>query len=117
MKCSRTVRFLPASFFASLIYWVSDRTHDVSLAHGSDKIVHAAVFGFFALLLLWGDRWPARPRAWAWASLAAIYGILDEIHQSYVPGRMPEIFDAGADFVGAFAVVAVALVVRARAPL
>ncbi len=33
---------------------------------------------------------------------AAIYGITDELHQLYVPGRAASIGDIIADFIGAF---------------
>ncbi|NDI33518.1 hypothetical protein EPK97_01920 [Chengkuizengella sediminis] len=34
--------------------------------------------------------------------LCLLYGITDEIHQSYIPGRTPEILDLRNDTVGAF---------------
>jgi VanZ family protein len=30
-----------------------------------------------------------------------VYGILDEVHQMYVPGRSPDVYDAMADAFGA----------------
>ena len=33
--------------------------------------------------------------------LAAIYGVLDEVHQRFVPGRMPDALDVLADLIGA----------------
>ena len=50
--------------------------------------------------------------------LAALYGITDEYHQSFVPMRTPDVADWGVDtlgaFVGALAAMSLARVVRAR---
>ena len=32
--------------------------------------------------------------------IASIYGLLDEFHQSFVPGRSPDIFDLFSDIIG-----------------
>lgn len=31
---------------------------------------------------------------------AVVYGVLDEIHQAFIPGREPELFDLIADVIG-----------------
>ncbi len=40
-------------------------------------------------------------RALAAIALATLYGVSDEAHQSFVPGRSPDRFDVLADCVGA----------------
>jgi VanZ family protein len=47
-----------------------------------------------------------RPAVLLAAAIAAGYGILDEIHQMYVPGRFASITDALLNAAGAAAVVA-----------
>lgn len=37
------------------------------------------------------------------AALGAVYGLTDELHQAFVPGRAPELRDAVADALGAAA--------------
>ena len=32
--------------------------------------------------------------------IASIYGVLDEFHQRFIPGRSPEIFDIFSDIIG-----------------
>ena len=51
----------------------------------------------------WRGLTPTR-LAVAWA-VTVIYGATDEWHQSFVPGRTPDINDLLADAVGAFAAV------------
>jgi hypothetical protein len=72
-------------------------------AGGLDKVLHAATFLILSWLLA-AALDPARarraPRAFALAA-AVLYGVLDEVHQSFVPGRMPAVGDALADAAGA----------------
>ena len=63
-----------------------------------DKVVHFAVFSVFAIGL---RIWLADLR-WPWILLlAAGIGVVDELHQLFVPGRYAEIDDALADAFGA----------------
>lgn len=68
-----------------------------------DKIAHFAVYGLLATLICRaGKGW----RAAAWAVvLASAYGLSDEFHQSFVPGRSPEVMDWVADTTGALLAV------------
>lgn len=65
---------------------------------------HLGVYGVLALLLRWAlaGAGVRRPGLWAFG-LAVLYGISDEFHQSFVPGRHPDIFDVATDAVGAWA--------------
>jgi VanZ family protein len=83
-----------------------------------DKVAHGTEYGLFCLLLLRGLRgtFPsARGSTIAvWAVLiAAAYGASDEFHQSFVPGRDPDVFDFLADTGGA-TVVSVIWYLRGR---
>jgi VanZ family protein len=77
----------------------------VQVKPGVDKLLHVveyAVMGFFtarAVLLTWD-----LPRNWGLllgAALAALLGLLDEVHQYFVPGRSASVYDGAADLVGA----------------
>lgn len=72
---------------------------------GADKIAHAvqyAVLGFVACRALEPRGRPSRARYVVLAAVAAAaYGISDEIHQHYSPGRQVEVWDAVADALGA----------------
>lgn len=83
----------------------------------SDKLLHAAAYAGLAVLATIGARTPVPGRMWALAAgLATLYGVVDELHQSFVPGRSPSLGDVIADGVGAMAGAGVvsALVSRRR---
>lgn len=61
-----------------------------------DKLVHFGLFGVLSSLLYLGGL--TVPLAIAGS---AAYGISDEIHQMFVPGRSPELLDLLADLLGA----------------
>ena len=72
-----------------------------------DKGVHFIEYGVLAALLSHAVRgtWPAwralRVFAVAWFA-AVLWGLLDEIHQAYVPGRVADGVDLLADSIGGF---------------
>jgi VanZ family protein len=70
-----------------------------------DKIAHFSVFGLLATLVV---RSPGFRRRWALAAvvLVSLFGITDEFHQSFTPGRSVEFEDWLADTLGASLAVA-----------
>ena len=84
-----------------LIYYLSSQTAlggfgILGLFPHADKLVHAATYGILALMLYAAL---GRPLT-AWL-LASLYGIRDEIHQSFVPGRSADVWDVLANSMGA----------------
>jgi VanZ family protein len=82
----------------------------------SDKTAHFAGYAILGALVLralaaarWsGVTWSAAGRAWV---ISALYGITDELHQSFVDHRTPTVDDWLADAAGAAAaVIAIALI-------
>lgn len=83
----------------------------------SDKVAHLTLFGALAATLwrLWNRRgWPWR--AAAVVALTFLYGVSDELHQAFVPGRSPDWKDLLTDTIAAVLVVAVVPRVTGRAP-
>lgn len=66
------------------------------LPEGSDKVVHAIAYAVLAALLTYAS---GRPVLSVLAAVA--YGVSDEVHQAFVPGRSSDVFDLLADAVGA----------------
>ncbi|MFA5550030.1 MAG: VanZ family protein [Trueperaceae bacterium] len=63
---------------------------------GADKIGHASAYAVLGGLLTL-----ATGRPWLAVLLATLFGISDEIHQYFVPGRHADVLDVAADAVGA----------------
>ena len=101
-----------------LIYWLPPIAWMIllfvlsSLSFGShtpgipneDKIFHAGLFGMLSILLFFALSYerglPMMKAALLAALITAAYGAFDEFHQSFTPGRMPEIYDWLADVAG-----------------
>lgn len=101
----------PVLGYAVLIFYLSSLPYpgkDLPSAFGevNDKLIHCVEYGVLAVLLYRALRWGAGPhwaaRAW-WAAVlcAVLYGVSDELHQSFVPPREMDPYDVAADSVGA----------------
>ncbi len=71
----------------------------------SDKLLHLAAYVVMGILCFraFRSRWPrARPGTLTWASAAAsaLYGLTDELHQAFIPGRSADTLDWAADALG-----------------
>jgi VanZ family protein len=71
---------------------------------GQDKLFHGIVFGILGAFYLGSLYKPATGYTWVQVAIATIcvlaYGISDEIHQYFVPGRTAEFWDVVADTIG-----------------
>ena len=109
----RALGWVPAILWLTLIFVLSSQPTLPSTGQVTDKQAHAFTYGVLALLCLMGlTRW--RWRSIAGASLlgafalAVLYGVSDEIHQAFVPGRNPDVADVAADAAGAAIALAMA---------
>jgi hypothetical protein len=117
----RAAAFLPAAAWAALVFATSHSASPpgASLLKGLDFPVHLVSFdvlGFLASMGFAAAFGPARfVRAAACGAVAAaLYGVTDEFHQSFVPGRRVEGKDLVADAVGGAAGAAAWAAVRRR---
>jgi VanZ family protein len=98
----------PALAWAATIFVLSSfpgSAYPATDVIGADKMVHLALYGLLAALCARGfgrgTRWPG-PLVWiAAAMLASVYGMSDEFHQRFVPGRNSDWADVLADTIGA----------------
>jgi VanZ family protein len=85
-----------------------------------DKILHAVVYGLLAALFsracraTWPDRMAAMPLLVTSVVFATVYGLSDEIHQSFVAARQLDVADGVANFVGSLIGAAGAMWAAAR---
>jgi VanZ family protein len=113
---------LPAIVWALLIFTASSipgtRIPNLPLFR-VDKLLHAGIFLVFGILVERAFRnqtaFPLLARRSGMAALvcAVAYGLSDETHQLFVPGRSSELFDLLADAVGAIIGIFLAVQVSA----
>ncbi len=103
--------WLPVIIYMAVIFAGSSASHLPDIPGGfSDKVAHAceyAVLGLLVARALAGPRWLSIPLSVAAAAvvLCALYGVSDEYHQLFVPGRDFDPRDMMADALGASAAV------------
>ena len=77
----------------------------------SDKLLHFGAYGLLSVFLYLNMHFQNRINlfknkpATCTVIIASIYGLLDEIHQMFVPGRSTEFLDWLADFSGSLLAV------------
>lgn len=98
-------RWLWVGALTATIAWASGHTRIAAPSGivGFDKFVHFCVFGLLATLVLRCDAVWRRERARVWIAIAvvSVFGLTDEWHQSFTPGRSVEWADWIADTSGA----------------
>ena len=113
-RCARndrgfSVRFIflaLAILWAGVIFYLSSQPSidTPSLFPGQDKLFHMVAFGILGFLLMGGMKitsssYQTRQVGFV-VVLVVLYGLLDEFHQYFVPGRTMDIYDALADAAG-----------------
>ncbi len=110
-----SLRFVPLIAVMGIIFFLSNQpgdSLDLPDIPDLDKGLHCIVYGALALSALFAVpeyKYQANP---FWVSLLVVlfcllYGISDEFHQSFIPGRFPSVLDLLADTIGAVVVVLV----------
>lgn len=105
---STSLRFLPALAWMGLIFYLSNQSKlpEVPTLSGQATSIlgHFSVYGVLAVLLWWAmgplDLAPRQRILLAFAG-AVLYGVTDEFHQSFIPGRTPDVRDLLVDAIGA----------------
>lgn len=112
-------RFTVALFlYLALIFGFSSLTHTPPLEHGKDKLAHTIEYTPVRFLTI-GAILENRRRYCFPVLLLSLFlgtgvGALDELYQSFVPGRHSRIEDIAADAIGVAIGLALYLVVKAR---
>lgn len=103
----RLAYWVPVLLYGGWIYYLSS-LHGADLPEpfpGFDKLLHVALYFGLGLLTLralacWSGLITRHTVVLA-VLMAALYGVTDEWHQSYVPGRTTDGWDLCADILGA----------------
>ena len=103
----RIASLLLTCCWIAAIYYLSSQSYiniEISFP-AKDKLFHMAAYGLLGVFILGIMRPNPTGYSYNQAALATliatVYGITDEWHQSYVPGRTSDPLDVVADFVGA----------------
>lgn len=96
---------------AALLFYLSSLRRVVFVERGWDKAAHAGAYAVLAALVIrafHGGLVPLRLRPTLLAvGVTMLYGITDEVHQVFVPGRDASVLDLLADLTGALIAVAI----------
>jgi VanZ family protein len=118
----RSLMWKLAIFWAVLIFALSSipgrSLPQVSVLH-YDKVLHALVYGVLGGLccLALEGTVPRASAILGAITLAVAYGLTDEFHQMFVPGRSADLYDVVADGLGALlGAVAAAALGASRSP-
>jgi hypothetical protein len=106
-------RFILVAIIMGMIFYLSHQPGDfVNLPEilGIDKLFHIIAYGSLAAAFLYSLKPLTRTSVRAITALVVVifcilFGISDEYHQSFIPGRSVSAWDVVADGVGAFLVV------------
>lgn len=99
--------WLPFIFYSLLIIYLSHQPHlDLGPSAPSDKVLHFLEFFGYALLLLRVlALYKIKHRKIITIVASTIYGISDELHQFFIPGRDCSLSDVLIDILGAVSLV------------
>ncbi|HSL40307.1 MAG TPA: VanZ family protein [Desulforhopalus sp.] len=101
-------RLVPMTVVMGTIFFLSHQSAEqlpLPQLPGIDKLAHFVAYAVLAATVLFGwgpERRQQRPARTVilTALWSLLYGISDELHQSLVPGRQPDLFDLLADGAG-----------------
>lgn len=116
----RMIRLLPAIVWMAVIFYMSHQTGDelgtlLPFFQAWFPAMASFNWGHFLLYFVLAVTyyWAFLPRSSTWKGKALVvlfcfaYGITDEFHQSFVPGRSPDVMDLRNDAIGAALAMAV----------
>lgn len=104
------IRFVPMAVVMGTIFFLSHQpggSFEVSFFPGEDKVAHFSIYFLLSVTAILAFGWyrgagtKVIRAALATITFCIIYGITDEFHQSFIPGRTPSIADLAADTAGA----------------
>lgn len=103
----RLIAWGPAAAWAGVLFFLSaipGTDRPPTFFPGEDKVAHLGLYAVLGCALAWGRSRGAGPPSGAHHALAMaaglLYGVSDEWHQAFVPGRDVSLGDLAADAVG-----------------
>ena len=106
MKFGRLIYWLPSIVWAIIIFSISSTPGNElpSLKFGLDKLAHITVYGIFSYLLLFAFANSSNKnyvqKIYYSFLISFLYGVFEEYHQLFVPGRFFSYVDMYANLIG-----------------
>lgn len=99
----KIVKWLPSIFIACCSFYLSSQEHIEHMPSfwNADKVVHFFCYSGFCFFTAFACNIKSYKKVWLPLLIISLWGISDEIHQSFVPGRSASVFDWMADTLGA----------------
>jgi VanZ family protein len=105
INARRLLHWLPALLYMGLIFFASSQSNLSSPYEfpESDKLLHVLLYAPLGFLICYAlsRSAPNTNLIFVGAFLASLYGLTDEVHQYFVPGRTASPLDLLADGIGA----------------
>ena len=103
------LRRVPVVITMGVIFFLSHQPGDLFEPYDfrwGDKLAHLAVYALLCLTLIYAfeDRYRRTAKGMVVGVsiiFCLMYGLSDEFHQSFIPGRSPSFSDVAADVIGA----------------
>ncbi len=106
MRLRKLLFWIPSIIWAIIIFSISNKSGNElpSLKFGLDKLAHIVVYSFLSYLLLFAyvntSNQKYLRKIYLAFLIAFLYGIFEEFHQLFVPGRFFSFADMYANLVG-----------------
>lgn len=118
-RARRLARWLPALGLMTAIAWSSHQSEwPAPVRAYPDWLLHGLAFGALAGTVHFAQHADDRGRSWQIGGIAmlvaSLYGVVDEVHQSFIVGRDANVMDWAADTAGAALVAVAATLSRPR---
>ena len=114
MRASAVKTWGPFLGALAVVFWLSSLPTVPGARYFWDKLLHVvgyAGLGVLALRAFHGGLMPLRPRLTILTGIVIVlWGVSDEYHQSFVPGRDSSALDVAADTLGFLVAVAIVAV-------
>jgi len=118
---STRLRLVPMILVMGAIFCLSNQSGDVidfGQVPGLDKLAHLSIYGILAATVIlahspYSKKESPLQLCWTTIVVCLLYGLSDELHQSFVPGRYVSGGDVMADVAGAM-LVAVGWLMRKK---
>lgn len=96
-------KFIPTFIYILFIWILSSGPVEINSFGNFDKVLHLIEYAILGVLLSYGVDLNAKEfpeKIYFILFVGLLFGLLDEIHQYYVPSRTFDIFDIFADVAG-----------------